>query len=95
MKEYTQQMRINQEPCPYCGFWHSASSHPPQFAGYVFEIQTLEGKLKAADEVISMLHDDVFDLCNGEMGDYYKVHLEKAQAILVELRDRLASVSKA
>ena len=51
MKEYTQEMRINQEPCPYCGFWHSALSHPPQFAGYVLEIQRLERIEKAAREL--------------------------------------------
>ena len=42
MKEYTQEMRVNKEPCPYCGFWHSAMSHPPQFNGYILEIQRLE-----------------------------------------------------
>ncbi len=46
MKEYTQEMRIKDEPCPYCGFWHSAMSHPPQFSGYIMEILELEGKVE-------------------------------------------------
>lgn len=41
----------------------------------------LEEKDKTED-VISMLHDDIYDLCGAEPNDYYKVHLEKASAVL-------------
>lgn len=46
MKEYTHEMRIRNQPCPYCGFWHSAMSHPPQFSGYILEILELEQKIE-------------------------------------------------
>lgn len=55
MKKYTQEMRINKEPCPYCGFWHSAVSHPPQFSGYVLEIQALEGRLKEYELALELI----------------------------------------
>lgn len=50
MKEYTQEMRINHEPCPYCGFWHSSISHGDQFFGYIIEIQTLEKEISKLKE---------------------------------------------
>ena len=46
MKKYTEEMRAKNEPCPYCGFWHSAISHPPQFSLYVAEIMKLEKELE-------------------------------------------------
>ena len=62
MKEYTQEMRTKQESCPYCGFWHSAISHPPQFNNYVLEIYELENKLKKSNEMIEYLRYKTADL---------------------------------
>ena len=55
MKEYTEEMRAKNEPCPYCGFWHSASSHPPQFNFYVSEIMNLENELEQYKKIYNIV----------------------------------------
>ena len=55
MKEYTEEMRAKNEPCPYCGFWHSAISHPPQFSLYVAEIMKLEKELEEYKKIYSIV----------------------------------------
>ena len=59
MKEYTEEMRAKNEPCPYCGFWHSASSHPPQFSLYIAEIMKLEKELEIYKRIYNETASDL------------------------------------
>lgn len=59
MKEYTEEMRTKNEPCPYCGFWHSAISHPPQFNLYVAEIMKLEKELEEYKKIYNETADNL------------------------------------
>lgn len=59
MKKYTEEMRMKHEPCPYCGFWHSASSHPPQFNLYIDEIMKLEKELEEYKKIYNETASDL------------------------------------